>query len=186
MLSELSELDLAAAKRLHGVLMVEDDVPKLTSLANGYKGLARCLRQTLALKAKLRREATQPVRPPSGLDSDRLARARRLDRLTEAVRAAAAEVGCEPAEQADIAEQFHAEAWDWIERPDFLVEDIDVQIDRAVRLMDLDDEDPDDGEEDAIIEGQSRPVPPPDPPPDRPPKPAEPYIPPWEKLRPGH
>ncbi|WP_337189285.1 hypothetical protein, partial [Phenylobacterium sp.] len=95
-------------------------------------------------------------------------RAGRLDVLADAVRDAAAGQGCDPAEQDDLAERFHDEAWDWIERPDFLTEDLDTQIRRARTLMDLHDEDSeggpgndpqDDPEGDGdLIEGEAREV----------------------------
>ncbi|WP_337188464.1 hypothetical protein, partial [Phenylobacterium sp.] len=143
-LDRLAALDLSAAEKAHGALMAAEpeDVP---ALAIAYQRLARCLRQTLALKDRLRRSRPEPARGPGRLDPDRMARAGRLDVLADAVRDAAAGEGCDPAEQGDLAERFHDEAWDWIERPDFLDEDLDTQIRRARTLMDLHDKDSDDG-----------------------------------------
>ncbi|WP_337187353.1 hypothetical protein [Phenylobacterium sp.] len=162
-LDRLAALDLSAAEKAHGAIMAAEpqDIPELS---RAYRGLARSLRQTLALKDRLRRARPEPARGPSRLDPDRIARAERLDVLADAVRDAAAGQGCDPAEREDLAERFHAEAWDWIERPDFLDEDLDTQTRRARTLMDLHDEDPEDGSGDGpdedgdLIEGEAREV----------------------------
>ena len=173
-LDRLAALDLSAAEKAHGALMAAEakDIPELS---RAYRGLARSLRQTLALKDRLRRQRAE--RASSRPDPDRLARAGRFDILAEAVREAADDAGCDPAEREDLAERFHAEAWDWTERPDFLTEDLDTLIHRARTLMDLDGEDEgNDLEDDDLIEGEARevfrpepnhPEPRPDPPSDR-------------------
>ena len=166
-LDRLAALDLSAAEKAHGALMAAEakDIPELS---RAYRGLARSLRQTLALKDRLRRQRAE--RASSRPDPDRLARAGRFDILAEAVREAADDAGCDPAEREDLAERFHAEAWDWTERPDFLTEDLGALIHRARTLMDLDDEDRDPKDDD-LIEGEARevfrPEPRPDPPSDR-------------------
>ena len=156
-LDRLAALDLSAAEKAHGALMAAEDPKDIPELSRAYRGLARSLRQTLALKDRLRRQRAE--RSESRPDPDRLARAGRFDILAEAVREAADDVGCDPAEREDLAERFHAEAWDWTERPDFLTEDLDALIHRARTLMDLDDEDegndPEDGD---LIEGKAREV----------------------------
>ncbi|WP_337187464.1 hypothetical protein [Phenylobacterium sp.] len=177
-LDRLAALDLSAAEKAHGALMAAEakDIPELS---RAYRGLARSLRQTLALKDRLRRARPEPARGPSRLDPDRMARAERLDLLADAVRDAAAGQGCDPAEREDLAERFHDEAWDWIERPDFLTEDLDTLIQRARTLMDLDDEDqgsdPEDGSDGDLIEGEAREVFRPEPEPDPSPQTAQPY-----------
>ncbi|WP_337188920.1 hypothetical protein [Phenylobacterium sp.] len=170
-LDRLAALDLSAAEKAHGALMAAEakDIPELS---RAYRGLARSLRQTLALKDRLRRQRAE--RSESRPDPDRLARAERLDVLADAVRDAAQDAGYDPAEREDVAERFHDEAWDWIERPDFLDEDLGAQIRRARTLMDLDDEDTGDGSGDDLIEGEAREVfrPEPQPPQAAPPEPV--------------
>ena len=56
MLVELAELDLAAARRVHERLMAAEDAAEVADLGRTYQRLARSLRQTLALKARLKRE----------------------------------------------------------------------------------------------------------------------------------
>jgi hypothetical protein len=59
MLGRLAELDLAAAERVHARLMAAEDAAEVAELARSYQRLARSLRQTLALKARLKRERAQ-------------------------------------------------------------------------------------------------------------------------------
>ena len=89
MLARLAEFDLAAAERVHGRLMAADEVSEIAELGRTYQRVARSLRQTLALKAKLKadREAvartlaqTAQARPPAAS-----AVARRNRELHEAV-----------------------------------------------------------------------------------------------------
>ncbi len=80
MLARLAELDASLAAKVHGLAMAESDPEIVASLARGYQKIARSLRQTLALKSKLRLDrekarreqpATEPPR-----DEARIARAR--------------------------------------------------------------------------------------------------------------
>jgi hypothetical protein len=59
MLSRLAEFDLAAAERAHDRLMAAEHVGEIAELGRTYQRLARSLRQTLALKARLKRERAQ-------------------------------------------------------------------------------------------------------------------------------
>ena len=87
MLSRLAEFDLAAAERVHGRLMAAEEASEIAELGRTYQRVARSLRQTLALKAKLKhdREAaarapSAPAKPPGGV-----AVARRMRELRQAV-----------------------------------------------------------------------------------------------------
>lgn len=90
MLARLAEFDLAAAERVHGRLMAAEDSSEIADLGRTYQRVARSLRQTLALKAKLKRDreaAAQaaertpaPRKPPGGM-----AVARRIRELRDAV-----------------------------------------------------------------------------------------------------
>ncbi len=69
MLARLAACDLSAAERVHGRLMAAEDVSELAEHGRTYQRIARSLRQTLALKARFRREReqgtkdAQPARP---------------------------------------------------------------------------------------------------------------------------
>jgi hypothetical protein len=56
MLAELAELDLSLARRVHAQAMAATDAEALNGLGRTYHRVARSLRQTLALKARLARE----------------------------------------------------------------------------------------------------------------------------------
>ena len=73
MLAELAELDLALARHVQACAMAAEDPHVVSELARGYQRVARSLRQTLALKAQLKRDLadnarealeTPPERPP--------------------------------------------------------------------------------------------------------------------------
>ncbi|HEV7383399.1 MAG TPA: hypothetical protein VGN89_00870 [Phenylobacterium sp.] len=84
MLARLAACDLSAAERVHGRLMAAEAASEVAELGRTYQRLARSLRQTLALKAKLKREREaapkEPPGPPGGV-----AVARRLRELRQAV-----------------------------------------------------------------------------------------------------
>ncbi len=92
MLARLAACDLSAAERVHGRLMAAEAASEVAELGRTYQRLARSLRQTLALKARLRREREAAAKyalkdapkdaptPPGGV-----AVARRLRELRQAV-----------------------------------------------------------------------------------------------------
>ena len=53
-LGQLAQMDLAAAAKVHALLMACDDTKELLELVRGYQRAGRCLRQTIMLRAKLR------------------------------------------------------------------------------------------------------------------------------------
>lgn len=61
-LERLAELDLALAERVHACAMAATDTAEIVDLGRTYQRVARSLRQTLALKAKLVRDAAQDGR----------------------------------------------------------------------------------------------------------------------------
>lgn len=79
-LARLAELDASLAEKLHGLAMAESDPEIVASLARGYQRIARSLRQTLALKASLKREREKALReqpfPEPVRDEARTLRAR--------------------------------------------------------------------------------------------------------------
>ena len=64
MLARLAELDLLAAEKAHAKLMAAEEPCEIAELGRTYQRLARSCRQTIALKAKLAREAEAATRPP--------------------------------------------------------------------------------------------------------------------------
>jgi hypothetical protein len=72
MLARLAACDLSAAERVHGKLMAAEEVSEIAELGRTYQRFARSLRQTLALKARFKREQEQaakegqPAPPPPG------------------------------------------------------------------------------------------------------------------------
>jgi hypothetical protein len=85
MLARLAACDLSAAERVHARLMAAESASEVAELGRTYQRIARSLRQTLALKARLKREQAQSVKdfpsaPPGGL-----AVARRVRDVRDAV-----------------------------------------------------------------------------------------------------
>ena len=94
MLARLAACDLSAAERVHGRMMAAEEVSEIAELGRTYQRIARSLRQTLALKARLTREQAQGVRdatakdaasPSAPLPSGGVAVARRLREVRAAV-----------------------------------------------------------------------------------------------------
>ncbi|MDB5436871.1 MAG: hypothetical protein JWR47_3128 [Phenylobacterium sp.] len=143
MLARLAEFDLAAAERVHGRLMAAEEASELAELGRTYQRLARSLRQTLALKAKLKREREAAAKdalkdapkaapaPPGGV-----AVARRLRELRQAV----TRVVWNEAEREDAA--FYEESLDDVLaeemlRDSFCAEPLDDHVARICLALDL-------------------------------------------------
>lgn len=101
MLGRLAELDLAAAERVHERLMATEDAGEVADLGRTYQRLARSLRQTLALKARLRAHDERTVREQAA----RIERGPRDERTAEA-------------RKAEVREAFSRVVWDEYERED--------------------------------------------------------------------
>jgi hypothetical protein len=86
MLARLAEFDLAAAERVHGRLMAAETSGEIAELGRTYQRVARSLRQTLALKARLKadREAAAKNAPPPPKPSGVAVR-RRMSEVRQAV-----------------------------------------------------------------------------------------------------
>lgn len=153
MLARLAARDLAAAERVHDKLMAAEAAPEIADLGRTYQRLARSLRQTLALKAKLAREAEQHARwlarrdpPPFDLDAfdlelddddDGLAIDNRVGDLQDAVgRIIHARYG-DGAQAREAHDRFDRELDDWIEADDFTEADLDAQVVRAAQFLDI-------------------------------------------------
>jgi hypothetical protein len=95
MLGTLAELDLALAKALYSRAMAAGDAAEMAALGRAYQRLGRSLRQTIALRDRLRRQRRQDARndpsPPLALSetpppADEVRIARRKTELCAAVR----------------------------------------------------------------------------------------------------
>jgi len=88
MLVRLAACDLALAEKVHAAAMAAGDADEIASLGRTYQRLARSLRQTLALKARLKRDREREARanppPPPPRDEARIRR--RMDDLRRPVR----------------------------------------------------------------------------------------------------
>jgi hypothetical protein len=78
MLARLAELDLMAAEHAHAKLMAAEEPSDVAELGRTYQRMARSLRQTLAIAARLKRERAQapaeapPEPPPIPRDPQRI------------------------------------------------------------------------------------------------------------------
>jgi hypothetical protein len=147
MLAELAEMDLRAARHIHARLLAATEAAEVADLSRSYQRASRCVRQTLALKAKL---AQGEVRGAPSAAAEPLfddAMSRRLhgfaadDRMMELQDAMdrvihAEHVDDEPRREA-LMTRFDRELDDWAEAPDFLIRDLDTQVLHAARALDL-------------------------------------------------
>ena len=85
MLARLAEFDLAAAERVHGRLMAAEAASEIAELGRTYQRVARSLRQTLALKAKLKRDRETAAKDLPPAKPGGVALARRLREVRQAV-----------------------------------------------------------------------------------------------------
>jgi len=136
MLDRLAELDLTAAERVHAKLMTAEPAHEVAELGRTYQRMARSLRQTLALRAQMKRErerdreqaAREPAPPkkPGGV-----ALAQRIRQLRDGVR----RVIWDEAEDAE-ARDWDLEALDEtitheMQKDDFCAESIDDHVARV-------------------------------------------------------
>ena len=85
MLARLAQLDLAAAERVQGRLMAAEGADEVSDLGRTYQRMARSLRQTLALKARLTREREQGAKDAPPAKPGGVAVARRIRELRQGV-----------------------------------------------------------------------------------------------------
>lgn len=146
MLARLAELDLSAAEHAHARLVATDETAQIDVLGRTYQRMARSLRQTLALKAKLAKEqrlATSPflqnAMSPSSIQDFRTDE-RIMDIQDAAERIAGAAVPGDPEGRETLLERFDRELDDWTLEDDFTEADLDSQVRRACRVMGLPEE----------------------------------------------
>ena len=88
MLDAVARMDFALAQRVHGLAMAAEVPAEIADLSRTYHRVARSLRQTLALKAQLKRQQMQDrvhAPPPPQTGSDRCRLNQRCDDLRDAV-----------------------------------------------------------------------------------------------------
>lgn len=136
MLARLAAMDMAAAEAAHARFMAAAEPDESARAGRTYQKMARSLRQTLMLKARLAREARQAAREAVEVQraQDREETALRKDRL---------KAGVEAALRREIDDFSDDEHWDFQERLDaaittealadgFLSEDLGRQVARLV------------------------------------------------------
>src|SRR4051794_40497354 len=60
-LGQLAQMDLALAARLHGLAMDAEEPKEITEHVRSYQRASRCVRQTIMLRARLRRDHDRHV-----------------------------------------------------------------------------------------------------------------------------
>jgi len=115
-LADLATMDLSLAKHLHACAMNADDVNEIVNLSRAYQRISRCVRQSLALHARLKRERERAEREAQSLPKPpppKPARdARRIEARREAVHDAVVRVawseyeGCDADEDLDDRDLF--------------------------------------------------------------------------------
>ena len=152
-LARLAELDMSAAEHVHAQLVAATGPDEVANLSRAWQRTARSLRQTLALKAKLTREAAQAEaraklearwkdEDAGDYDMDahdpaELPFVERICGLQDAVGRIAYETIPEEERREALLDRFDAELDDWREEDDFLTADLDAQVVRACRLLGL-------------------------------------------------
>lgn len=138
MLARIAALDMSAAEHAHARLLAADEAAEIAELGRTYQRLARSLRQTLALKAKLTRELQQAARgllPRTAIDTSDIVR---IGELQDAVARIALAAGyVDETSRDNLFERFDVEIDDWSERPDFVTADLDAQVRAACRVLGL-------------------------------------------------
>ena len=139
-LAELAAKDMTAVRHVHAQLLAATDTDEINSLGRTYQRVARSLRQTLALKAKLKREAAldavnlpaKPRDPLANFDLEGHPLDARIEEIQGAVeRVIAAVCKDEPEAQEPLWERFDREMDDWLLDERFLTQALDDQV-RAV------------------------------------------------------
>lgn len=131
-LAKLSELSLALAVDLQPRALAAEDTDEATELANAFQKVARGVRQTMALEAKLARDAQAAVREDK-IEDERTRPLRTAQRVT-AVRKAVERMiwtEVESDEDAEIGVEMLADRIDECAlNDDFLDTTIEVQVER--------------------------------------------------------
>lgn len=138
----LAERDMEAVAHAHAQFLAATEPAAVADLGRTYQRVSRCLRSTLALKMKAAQaEATDAAlaqitgRRAAFEREERIAA--RTGQLQDAVeRVAAAHIPDPHAREARMID-FDMALDDWIEEPDYTTADLDQQVLRACRQLDL-------------------------------------------------
>ena len=139
MLSRLAACDFSAAEKVHAKLMAAEEASEIAELGRAYQRFARSLRQTLALKARLKREAAQAereARPPPEAPGG-VAIARRQGDVRAAVTRVIWNEALTEAEAADFEDRLDIVLASARTRADFCAEPLDDQVVRLCLDLDL-------------------------------------------------
>lgn len=144
LLSELAELDIALARKVHAAAMAAEEPKAIADLGRTYQRIARSLRQTLALKGQLKRQREIEARPrplTSSQESLRIqARFIRQTTLCDAVmRVAWSERESLGDELEDVRRDLHdlTEVLRRSDDPAFVTDDVDKQVEALCRDVGL-------------------------------------------------
>ncbi len=139
-LARLAELDLSLAEHVHAQALATTDADEINGLGRTYQRVARSLRQTLALKAKLAREDREAVARQSSFASLRDRRSAAPTTPTKGYDLADAVTRviwdeAEPEEREVLLEKLGDRLRDYIDAPGFATRPIDDDVVRlAVEL----------------------------------------------------
>jgi hypothetical protein len=167
MMAALAEIDFSAARHVHAKLMAATETDEIADLSRAYQRASRCLRQTLALKAKLVQDAerhhihTRPTGPRGATDFAAVQReliredqvGARISMLQDAVGRLIYAETPDFRTRVELSERLDLELDDWIDEPDFTTAQLEVQIRRACRVLSL--------PEDRVPQWRTLPKPPP-------------------------
>lgn len=142
MMAWLAERDMEAVAHAHAQFTAATEPEAVASLGRTYQRVSRCLRSTLALKMKAAQAADDRAaraKIVGGRDDfvrERAIEARTLDLQDAVARVAGAAID-DPREREDRLVDFDMALDDWIEADDFATADLDAQVLRACRMLDL-------------------------------------------------
>jgi len=156
-LGRVAAMDLQAAEHVHACLLDTIKPTEVAELSRAYARASRCLRQTLALHARLKidreraareaerhvaqmaRDAAAPAgRPDLKLDPDQIYFDMRVEDLRDAVGRVVSKVADgDLGRHTRLVHRFERELDDWVEEPDFLDAPLDLLIRNACETLDL-------------------------------------------------
>jgi hypothetical protein len=150
-LAKLAKLDLSSVQHVHDCLMDTTDPDEVARLAHAQARLSRSCRQDLACLTRLKadrekaaREAEKHERwrhdgrPLDRKTDDEIAAETRAAHLEDAMSRVIGHVaGSDTQRHTELAHRFDRELDDWYEEPDFLEQDVTVQLRRACRVLGL-------------------------------------------------
>ena len=161
-LGRLAALDMQAAEHVHGCLLDTTTPAEVAELSRAYARASRCVRQTLALHARLKGDREKAAREaerhvvqmaraaiaPSAADSDfdpdfapdpdEIYFARKVEELRGAVDRVVSHVADgDQTRHTRLIHRFERELDDWLETPDFLDTPLDELVAEACKTLEL-------------------------------------------------